>query len=871
MQIAWGRIRRSLLALASLIGMASGQIGAARAQDPSPDSSVAPEPRRVVLSGLPTDLMPQASNVWECDCDTDGCWPGCFPIAAATLLKYWSAYGYPALWQGYENDILRELRTTFPGLFCYNNHDDDGKPGEAGYDVFGVAKGLEQYVRARGYAPVIQTIVEPTFEQIVAEIDAGRPVIGSFGASPWGAHAVTIIGYDTTAGRRTMIVRPNLWNKPDTDLVWGVGYSEFAIITFGIHNDTDTLAPPPARDFELVLDDNDDSFSTSGAWLFDTGVGFAGKAHYALTAPAEASEDTATARWEVLLPYDGLWEVYAWLPGRLPDFSVCEGVSRVACEHAPAQVATYRVTHAEGMSFAYRSQSKGNGWALLGTFPFVRGARAAVEIGNATGDDPARFVWADAVRFVWRAPLLVRNEAGGPVFFVNQGIRRAVLDPQTFEALRLSVLEVRAVPEFTLERYPQADVLPSVMGSWVGVFYNNPLLSPPVSVITHSTRLDFRWDGVPPAEGVAAFGFSTRWSRYLATTEGEYPLAVEAIGGVRVWVNGKLEIAAWDAPSDVLIRHEKVISLTAGLHRIDVEYVARGASAQLRFGNLPPNTPVIPEDSAPVWTSALTSTLRWQDTGDPDRFGKSDQLRFFVTLWHEHGWQATSGWLTTTEWTTALPLEGTYRWNVIASDGYANSKPSEPHTLIADRTPPWSQMLGATPITDTSQITSELPQGMLEQALTAPAAYLIWWGSDAPHTTTAHLTYDLQARELQRAHTVYTLTTEPVIVTRTGYALVISGSAEITVPVVITDTLIYTTVAPITVIETITSLEWITFATGLRHTQTIFIGQPGSVYEIRVRAVDTAGNAQRWYEGYAVQVALEPRRPQQRSERVRRR
>ncbi|MFN3705552.1 MAG: PA14 domain-containing protein, partial [Thermoflexales bacterium] len=831
---------RSVIALAGLVGLLWGRTGLAQAL---------PEPRRVVLSGLPNDLVPNAGNVWACGCDTDGCWPGCFPIAAATLLRYWSAFGYPELWRGTENDVLRELRAAFPGLFCYNNRDDDGKPGESGYDAINVARGLEQYVRARGYQPAVQAIAEPTFEQIVAEIDAGRPLIGAFGVSPWGAHAVTIIGYDATAGRRSLIVRPNLRGKPDTELAWGEGYSEFAIITFAVRGAPEALAPAPPRTFELVLDDAEArTFSTTGAWLFDDAVGFAGKAHYALTAPPDAADDTAIARWEVLLPYDGMWEVYTWLPERPPPFSVCEGVSRVACEHAPATVVTYRVTHAEGMSFVHRSQSKASGWVRLGAFPFTRGGRAAIEIGNATGDAPARFVWADAVRLVWRAPLLVRSESGGPVFVVNHGVRRAVLDPQTIEALRLSLLEARALPAFTLEHYPQANVLPSVMGAWVGALYANPTLAPPISVITHSPQLDFNWAGAPPADGVPAFGFSARWTRYFATTEGDYPIAVEAVGGVRVWVNGKLEIAAWDAPADRLIRHEKTIPLSAGLHRVDVEYVALGPTARLRFGNLPPNTPLV-ADAGPTWTNAPTVTLRWQDTGDPDRIGSSAQPRFFVALWHESGWQAASGWITTTAWTTTLPWEGTYRWNVVASDGYLNSQPTPPSVLIVDRTPPWAQMMSAMPLTVSADLSPAGAVSWSASLTEAAAAVLLWWGSDAPHTTTTHLNYDLQARELQRTHTVYTFAAELAVVTRTGYALVISGAEEITVPVVVTDTLTFTTVVPLQVVEDITEAAWITIASGLRYTQTLFLGQPGSTYEIRVRAVDAAGNAQGWYDG----------------------
>ena len=94
----------------------------------------AAQPSRVVLPGIPDDLIPQQSNIWKCTCDTDGCWPGCFTIAAASIAKYWSLRGYPNLWNGDENGTFARLRDLFPNLFCYDNINDDGKPSESGYD-----------------------------------------------------------------------------------------------------------------------------------------------------------------------------------------------------------------------------------------------------------------------------------------------------------------------------------------------------------------------------------------------------------------------------------------------------------------------------------------------------------------------------------------------------------------------------------------------------------------------------------------------------------------------------------------------------------------------------------------------------------------
>ena len=140
-----------------------------------------------------------------------------------------------------------------------------------------------------------------------------------------------------------------------------------------------------------------------------------------------------------------------------------------------------------------------------------------------------------------------------------------------------------------------------------------------------------------------------------------------------------------------------------------------------------------------------------------------------------------------------------------------------------------------------------------------PAIIVRWFGKDAPADSGDGLSYDVQVRELVRANTTYTLSVKSQDIVRIGYDLVISGSEEITVPVPITETVLITGVEPVVNYETLVSSEWITFAAGLRVTETLFLGNPGSTYEFRVRATDAAGNQQQWHDGYSVQAAIDPK------------
>ncbi len=841
-----------------------------------------PQDARVVLDGVSANIVPNATNLWRCACDTDGCFPGCFTIASATIAEYWAARGYPKLWDGDTNATLKRLRDLFPNLFCYDNTDDDGKPGESGYDAFDVARGFSMFVEERGYRFKITPVPAPSFDLIRSEIDAGRPVIGAFGASPWGSHAGTIIGYDTTGGRQVMIVRPNLAGKADTELVWGRGYGSFGVVTVEPTGEASQAATVARRDVTVLVDDFDPGFVLNGdAWQTHEGFGVNGASRSALTTDPSnlgPTDDTATARWTPTMPYDGMYEVQAFMP-------------RADSDDTNTYLATYHVQHAEGLALIRRSHHDAKpGWMSLGVFPFVRGERGYVKVGNRTGDQPPRRVYADAVRLIWKGPLLVQRE-GGPVAVIVNGQALELRDEETLQALRLKQGAVRAVDAIQYAQYAPGDPMQSVYAGWMAQYFDNDTLTPPFSVLRSEPSLNKNWAGAAPAAGLSGGRFSVRYARVMALTEGEYPFVLQAAGGVRMWVDDKLIIDAWDA-GGAFIEHARTVPVLSGLHRIEVEYRHSGAgSARIRFGNLPPNPPVIVdrEQTAPL-TATGTVALRWLDAGDPDAIGGAKPRRYFATLWRADGYRVTSGWITNTLWSARLPADGRYFWNVIASDGAASSAPSRPQLIVVDSTPPWAQMQTAVPAVarasnadaannsglrlttnadgvqvvvdsgprETSVAANRLivrDQALYKRFGRAPAVRLSWWATDTLSLDGAR--YVLQARELVRARTEYTLTAVTREVPKQGHTLVLSGSQEILKPVTLTESVTFTDVTPITTMVTLTNAEWITIGVSLNLTETVFVGHPGGTYEFRVRAIDAAGNEQAWFDGYSIQVKLD--------------
>lgn len=155
------------------------------------------------------------STVRPCDCGVCGgmcadsicgtsnrCWVGCHPAAGSSIMKYWSDHGYGGL--GSNTDAI------MVSLHQYMNTDQCGattRPNSAA--------GIASYAASNGHNVDTSCISThwgcngqaPTFQQLVDEIDAGRPVILAFNG-----HANTGIGYDTDG--QIAVLNSNLGSDP---------------------------------------------------------------------------------------------------------------------------------------------------------------------------------------------------------------------------------------------------------------------------------------------------------------------------------------------------------------------------------------------------------------------------------------------------------------------------------------------------------------------------------------------------------------------------------------------------------------------------------------------------------------------------------
>jgi hypothetical protein len=137
----------------------------------------------------------------KCSC-TDKCWVGCTPAAGASILKYWNDHGY--------NGLGSDANPIMVSLHQHMNTDQCGATTRPN-----ATAGVETYTASKGYnfdAYCTSTHTGcngqwPTFEQLIAEIDNGRPLIVSYAG-----HSNTGIGYDTNG--QMVKLNSNLGNDP---------------------------------------------------------------------------------------------------------------------------------------------------------------------------------------------------------------------------------------------------------------------------------------------------------------------------------------------------------------------------------------------------------------------------------------------------------------------------------------------------------------------------------------------------------------------------------------------------------------------------------------------------------------------------------
>ncbi|MFN0111490.1 MAG: PA14 domain-containing protein, partial [Blastocatellia bacterium] len=214
---------------------------------------------------------------------------------------------------------------------------------------------------------------------------------------------------------------------------------------------------------------------------------------------------------------------------------------------------------------------------------------------------------------------------------------------------------------------------PISIDRWRAEYFNNTDLSGAPALarddtLPNSRFLDFDWLLNSPGKecGVNPDNFSVRWTRSVAFSGGSYRFNVTADDGVRLLIDGQERLSRWnDQP---LTSHTVDVQLSAGNHKIVLEYYERWGSATVRLNWQPhPCFAVVSEDH---WRgdyfnndSLSGQPAMTRDEGDGDLFFN----------WRGQSPESACGVLPngfSVRWMRRVPFgAGVYRFEVAASSG----------------------------------------------------------------------------------------------------------------------------------------------------------------------------------------------------------
>ena len=152
---------------------------------------------------------------------------------------------------------------------------------------------------------------------------------------------------------------------------------------------------------------------------------------------------------------------------------------------------------------------------------------------------------------------------------------------------------------------------PIGLDHWRGEYFKNRELAGAPAMIRDdgAGELDFDWglDGPSKECEIGVDDFSARWTRTVPFGAGAYRFTITADDGVRLLIDGRERFASWR--EHAMATHTVDVALTAGNHRITLEYFERlgSAAVRLRWAAHPCMASVAPDRWRAGFTSAVNS------------------------------------------------------------------------------------------------------------------------------------------------------------------------------------------------------------------------------------------------------------------------
>lgn len=199
---------------------------------------------------------------------------------------------------------------------------------------------------------------------------------------------------------------------------------------------------------------------------------------------------------------------------------------------------------------------------------------------------------------------------------------------------------------------------------WYGMAFSNPDLTGKTVLLGYSPQildLDLNWGSGSPGSNIPNDNFSTFFQKNFNVSEGMYNLQIKTNDGVKVYVDGRLEIDEWD--NEIANTFNKPIYLNAGNHTVKIKYKEIVGLAELKF-NL---SEFEPEDGR--WYGLAFSNPDF--TGEMELLGFTDPITNLNFNW-ESGSPASGippDYFSTIFQKNINVSEGPYNIQVRANDG----------------------------------------------------------------------------------------------------------------------------------------------------------------------------------------------------------
>jgi hypothetical protein len=236
-----------------------------------------------------------------------------------------------------------------------------------------------------------------------------------------------------------------------------------------------------------------------------------------------------------------------------------------------------------GSALYHFSVPQAGNYVIWGRVLAVKGQDDSFYISVDSGSDA---LWDTQMATAWAWDRVSHRNGADPLTYYLQAGSHTLSIKQREDGTKIDKILITAdmgyIPQGMGSNQTPGWCLTAVaQDRWQGEYFDNVNLDGQPAMVRDDGDgfLNFNWGAGSPGMqcGVAADRFSARWTRQIYFNLGTYRFTVTADDGVRLYVDGHLELSEWfdQAPTTYTVE----VSLSAGTHAVTLEYYENGGGA----------------------------------------------------------------------------------------------------------------------------------------------------------------------------------------------------------------------------------------------------------------------------------------------------